>query len=192
MLAIDAGETSGWAMWKPGEFVYKVGSLGGLDRTPLRLGTIRRFDDRKLIVQWAVREAEASSLPLVVVGESWTAGSAQKDGRMHALTLLGLGAAWRDWENALHECRVPKNRVLRVNVQTWRAAMLKGLGARRSEQLKKAAEIVVRGRFPQLAKVSGLTSDAWEAACIALWASQSGEVGLRLSETKHWPKPKNA
>jgi len=175
VLGIDVAATSGWAIWKPGTLL--VGTVHD------RIGAEAV---RCSVVESAIEEAQACGLGLIVVAEKWTAGSAVRDGRMNASTLLGLGGAWRDWQRVLVEYRVPRKRILRVNVKTWQGAMLKGLGARRSEQLKAAARLVVSSRFPALGKVD-LTSDAYDAGCIALWASQSGEVGAALAASRAWP-----
>jgi hypothetical protein len=174
ILGIDSAAQSGWGIWRPGS---------------LRVGVIRdrvgAEAERCQVVEAAIAEARAHGLGLIVLGEKWTAGGAVRDGKMHASTLLGLGAAWRDWERVLRHYRVPRKRLLRVNVKTWQGAMLKGLGARTSAELKAAAKLVTRSRFPGLP--DGLAPDAYDAGCIVLWGGQSGEVGHALASSRLWP-----
>lgn len=175
VLGLDGGAQSGWGIWTP---------------KTLHIGTIFNRvgaeEERVRVVQAAIQVAQSAELGLVVVAEKWTAGTWDKDRRMNAATLMGLGAAWRDWQRVLQHCKVPKKRIVRVNVRTWQGRLLSGLGARTSDQLKAAAKSVVQSRFPKLAK-SEHTSDAFDAGCICLWGSQSGEVAAAMAGSRHWP-----
>ena len=175
ILCLDGGAQSGWAIWTP---------------TTLHLGTIfNRVGaeaERIAVVEAAIQIAQKLGLGLVVVGEKWTAGGWSKDRRMNASTLMGLGAAWRDWQRVLQHYRVPKKRILRVNVRTWQGKMLSGLGAKRSAELKAVARMVVCARYPKYAN-SDHTPDAFDAGCMCLWASQSGEVAAAIAGSRLWP-----
>jgi len=175
LLGVDTGAQSGWGIWTP---------------KTLHIGTIfNRVGaeaERIQVVEAAIQIATAADLDLVVVAEKWTAGMGGKDRRMNAATLMGLGGAWRDWQPVLQHCRVPKKRIVRVNARTWQGKMLSGMGARTSEQLKRAAKLVVCSRFPKLAAAEH-TPDAFDGGCICLWGSQSGEVGSALANSRRWP-----
>jgi hypothetical protein len=175
VLGIDVGAQSGWGIWKPGT---------------LLIGTIRdrvgAEAERIAVVESAIDEAQACDLNLVVVAEKWTAGGFGKDRRMSATTLMGLGGAWRDWQRVLKHFKVPQKRILRVNVRTWQGSLLSGLGARHSAALKSAAQAVVCSRFPSIATVPH-EPDAYDAGCICLWGSQSGEVATAVANSRRWP-----
>lgn len=175
VLGLDCGAQSGWAIWTPKTF--HIGTI---------FNRVGAEGERVAVVEAAIRVAETLGLGLVVVAEKWTAGMWGKDRRMNAATLMGLGAAWRDWQRVLQHCKVPKKRIVRVNVRTWQGRLLSGLGARTSEQLKAAAKRVVQGRYPKLAQ-GEYTFDAYDAGCISLWGSQSGEVATALASARQWP-----
>lgn len=176
VLGLDGGKQSGWCIWTPTTF--HIGTI---------LNRVGAESERVAVVEAAIRVAEKLGLGLVVVAEKWTAGGWGKDRRMNAATLMGLGAAWRDWQRVLQHWKVPKKRIVRVNVRTWQGRLLSGLGARTSDQLKAAAKRVVHARYPRLATSDEYTSDAYDAGCIALWGSQSGEVATVIASARQWP-----
>jgi len=175
ILCLDGGAQSGWSIWTPA--TLHIGTI---------FNRVGAEAERVAVVEAAIQVAQKLGLGLVVIGEKWTAGGFGKDRRMSAATLMGLGAAWRDWQRVLQHCRVPKKRILRVNVRTWQGKMLSGLGAKRSAELKAAARMVVCSRFPRHAN-SEHTPDAFDAGCMSLWASQSGEVASVIAGSRLWP-----
>jgi len=188
ILGIDPGAVAGWGIVGPRRFRYSAGPDRSQNTVPARLGIATDEQNRSIIVQWAIAEARTYSLPLFVVGETWTFGDPRRDPKAKALMMMGLGAAWRDWDRELRRYRVPQNRILRVNTQRWRADVLKGCGAKTTDEWKLAAQRCVRGRFQDIG--DEYPHDAYEGLCIALWGSQSGEVGAKIESLPMWPRKK--
>jgi hypothetical protein len=116
--------------------------------------------------------------PLIVVAETWTTGNREHDRRMKAAVLLGLGAAWQRWVDAFDEIGLPKSRIVRVNVATWRAKIIGGPMNRSTEEWKKLALLHAQQRFPVRVPSGRIThDDEAEALCIAAWAMYAGPVG---------------
>jgi len=118
------------------------------------------------MVREAARLSEALELPLVVVAENWTAG-----GWRSAASMMGTGAAWGVWLGALGEIGQPKRRIVRVNTQTWRKAVL-GMNARAGHDALKAA---ARARALTLVG-RDVGDDEADAICIGVWASYAEDV----------------
>jgi hypothetical protein len=157
LLAIDPGEVSGWALFEYGHLVGHGACKHG----------------HAAVIDQAIESARAAQLPLIVVAERWTAGGWQS----HA-TLLGLGAAWGVWAEALRVRGVAKRRIVRVYPQTWRAATLGGR-QRSSELWKQASMAYAKTRF-------GVTvgGDVADAICIGVWGAHAGLVGAVIPKTK--------
>lgn len=172
ILGIDPGATSGWAILTPESSALCAGNATA---PRLRCGTVNA--GRNAVIVWAQEVAAEQNLPLIVVAEKWTAG-----GWASHTTLLGLGAVWGKWEAALSEAGHPKRRIVRVYPQTWRARVIGGR-QRSTEDWKAAAQTLVKHRFDK-----HVSSDAAEAACIALWGLYAGEVGAVLPKRKAAPR----
>lgn len=158
ILAIDPGRTSGWALFARGEHVYS--------------GTATTHLDRVDLAQLAVEAARNNGAPLVVVGEIWTPGGKFGGAR----TMAGVGASWGQWLAAFEAAGIPKARVMRVKVQTWRAAVLGGAFGRKTEQWHAMATrraTVAIGRAPTDANEA-------EAVCIGIWATYAPEVAKKV------------
>lgn len=161
VLGIDPGATSGWAVVLRGE---PTGAIG-IARTAI---------DRHHAIMSAIQIADRNSLPLVVVAEKWSAG-----GWASHTTLLGLGAAWGAWREALVECGVSERRVVRVLTQTWRAAVLGGGNRRGGRDWKREA---VEWARRALGREVG--PDAAEALAIAVWGARAGEVAEKMPKRR--------
>lgn len=178
ILAIDPGKTSGYALHVPGRL-----ALSGKTTSP---------EMCRVIVETARDAASAVKRPLIVVAETWTTGDRIHDRRMRAATLLGLGAAWQSWYSALAETGLPKSRIVRVNVATWRSKVIGGPMNRSSEEWKRLAAIHAEQRFPRrTTPIEGrenVGDDEAEALCILAWALRAGAVGEALKKAgKRYP-----
>lgn len=158
ILAIDPGRTSGWAL-----FVRGVCVASGVAKT---------HEERESFADLAIVTATARGVPLVVVGEIWTPGGKFGGAR----TMAGVGASWGQWLAAFEAAGIPKARVMRVKVQTWRAAVLGGAFGRTTEQwhamaMRRAEHAI--GRTP-------VDANEAEAVCIGIWATYAPEVARKI------------
>lgn len=162
LLPIDPARVSGYGILHSGKLLVSGASSDDL---------VFRH-----VVEQAKAEAVERGLPLIVVAETWTAGRDGRDARMRIQTVLGLGAAWQRWASALSEVGIPKSRILRVNMMSWRAKVLGGPMARTTAEWKALACRFVRARFG----LETVTDDEAEALCIGVWASHAGRVGAAI------------
>jgi len=163
ILAIDPAKVSGYCLVLPDH----------------RMWTGAIAESQVAIVDAAIEAAEKAKRPLIVVAEKWTTGDRIHDRRMRAATLLGLGAAWERWRAALESSGVPRSRVVRVNVATWRAKVLGGPMNRTTEEWKEAslryAQLRAHSQIKRNTSVP-MQDDEADAICIAFWAMHSGLV----------------
>lgn len=181
ILAIDPAKDSGWAILPPPSSSIDAMSRHGEGGHAVAVNLAREVCMR-------------TRRPLIVVAETWTTGNREHDRRMKAAVLLGLGAAWQRWLAEFDRIGLPKSRVLRVNVATWRSKIIGGAMNRTSDEWKQAAKQVATGRFPALDRASlplfepELNDNEADALCIALWARQAGVVGEALKKAgKRYP-----
>ena len=160
VLAIDPDTLPGWAVHDGSTWVA---------------GEARTHDERLAAVDCATSLAEARGLPVVVVGERW-AGGWSKGGGITAIA--SLGAQWGRWEAAL-EGRVPARRIIRVYSATWRARVIGGKCARPTEEWKRIAVQIAASHLGY-----GVSPDASEAVCMALWARHAEPVGKLLPKRR--------
>lgn len=183
ILAIDPGNVSGWAIVSPRRAAADP-------KQSVTVWSGRVTGGPKHIVEMA-RDAATNDVmrPLVVVAETWTTGDRVHDRRMRAATMLGLGAAWGRWSDALDAVGVPKSRILRVNTSTWRAKVIGGPMNRSTEEWKRLALLHAQQRFPVRAPSGKVThDDEAEALCIAAWAMYAGPVGEAVKKAgKRYP-----
>ena len=133
--------------------------------------------------------AEEAKRPLTVVAETWPTGDRVIDRRVKAATLLGRGAPWAAWQEALDQAGVPRRRVVRVNTSTGRAKVIGGPMTRSTEEWKHLAKLHAEQRFPARARSSIVPADdEAEALCIGAWAMYAGPVGVALKRAgKRYP-----
>jgi hypothetical protein len=151
VLGIDPGKVAGWALLAEGKRVASGIACSAEDRTEV----VARA--RAVAFQWG--------LPLVAVGERWTAG-----GWMSFASQAGLHVNWGVWREALELAGHPKRRIVRVEPREWRASTVghhKG-----TEAYKQAA--VERARDVHHVRVQ--TADEAEAIAIAEWGSRAQRV----------------
>jgi len=175
ILAVDPGESSGWAVWLCGELRAHGPAVLPIDR---QLGVTRAFSI-----------ARTHAVPLIVVAEKWNAIMRGRGApRLSTDTLTGLGAHWGRWLEQLDihggytlgRSKWPK--IVRVLPTTWQPAML---GRGRSEQLKSASVT----RATAQCHAHGLDrapadDNVADAICIGEWACKATEVGALLPKRK--------
>lgn len=178
VLGVDPGESAGATLVRP-----------GYDGEPLIVWTravqTSTRDLERAIVDAAL-VAKDLELPLVAALEEWGSG-----GIRGIAQWLGLGAQVGHWKRAMqlaHDEGEPlasvwnRSRLVRVNVRTWRAAMIQETGALvdgewrafDSDGWKGAAERACQRLYPGVEPAS---SDAAESMLLALYASRCDAVG---------------
>lgn len=155
ILAIDAGETSGWGIGWHG--------AGTPDGVRILSGETHPRDAARVI---ELAKNTAALFPLIVVGERWTRHG------MQAESYGGLVAAWKAWTWALEAAGHHARHIVRVYPQTWRAAVL-GRGNYPTEQARKVSIAVAKGRW-KLDREPG--HDEAAALCMLMWGMHAPEV----------------
>lgn len=158
VLALDPAATTGWAIWASGR-LHSSGEF------PIFTGAGTREASR--IVELLVDIGDTLGLPVVVVAErSW-------GGRMGTGETSAVGF----WRFALLAHQVAKASVLLVYPATWRARVLpKGMASAERDAVR-ACEQTEAARLTKSAQVG---ADEAAAVLIGKWASQAGEVGVRI------------
>lgn len=156
VLAIDPGETSGWAIWVRG-------TLRGQGTCDDVFGELPA-----VLVQHFLREFG----PHVAVIE--------RPFLVRFANQTNIGTADRIWRKRLEEAGLAR-RSVRVYPASWRARVLGKGWASASRDLVRAREAVVAC---ELAGVRSLHPDAAAAVCIGRWGSFAGEVGAVLPRSR--------
>jgi len=121
------------------------------------------------IVQWAVRTAVRSTMPLVLVLEHhpW-AGT--------PMTLAGLGAARERWLVAWRAAGQPMGRHVKVTPAEWRACVLGPTWVRAKREAVRAEE----KRIAEAMVEQPVGVDEAPALLIGRWAARAAKVGAAL------------
>lgn len=155
VLAVDPGETSGWAIWVRGSLRYH--------------GTCDVFGDGPAL---AIELLLAQFGPHIAVVE--------RPFMVRFGTQTNIGTADRIWRKRLEEARL-HTRTIRVYPATWRASVLGKGWAAAKRDLVRAREAVVSA---ELSGQVGLHPDAAAAVCIGRWASFAGEVAAKMPKAR--------
>lgn len=163
ILAIDPGETSGWAVMRGG---HVPGTLTSKPACGATSGSAGRAE----AINTAVAFAKWQGLPLVVVAETWPR-------RMAGGLRVGAFASWQGWREALAEAKVPKRRIVRAQMARWSAKVL-GSAFLTTEARRARSLVVANARF-------GLAlgpddHDVAAALCLGIYATHAAEVGAVL------------
>lgn len=156
VLGIDPGATSGWAVFVAGHLV----ECGVAKTAADRAHAIARA------LALAVSRQGAPTLPVVIVAEGWSAG-----GWKGIKQVLGMGASWGRWQEAIELAGVPEKRVVRVLTQRWRSDL--------RLHAKSDTGVYARARWPMLAE-ERYTHDTADAACVGAWGCHAAEVAAVL------------
>lgn len=160
LLAVDPGNTSGWA-------IYACGRL-------VDFGTLDVFDHATVakVVAAALRFAELAGaehtedLPTVLVLERPFSGRT-------------LGASRTLWAKAWENARCVERRIVRAWPSRWRAQLF-GRGAGRWPQDRARREEQRRALAIAGGEHLAIQHDAAAAICIGAWAVRAAEVGSKL------------
>lgn len=161
ILAIDPGQSSGWAIAVSGR--------------PTVWGRASTHAERSAACELADVEADRHDMALVVVAEKWTAG-----GWASHTTLLGLGAAWGAWRSAIEEAGIKRSRIVRVYTQTWRARVLRPRWGATTEQLKHLSASMASAWTGEIIA----DHDVADALGILRWATLAPQVGEAIPRRK--------
>ncbi len=154
VLAIDPGETSGWAIWSKG-------ILRGY-------GTCDVFGDSPAaLIRHVLSRYEHQGPHCAVIERPFL---------VRFGTQTNIGTADRIWRKRLEEAGLAR-RIVRVYPASWRARVLGKSWASASRDLVRAREQVVAGG---IAETTLIHPDAAAAVCIGRWGSFAGEVGAVL------------
>lgn len=172
VLAVDTATRSGWSVRVAG----KQSSFGEADT--LDPGAL------DYIVSWALYQADARGLPLVLVLEAPWGGPMPM--------LLALGAARERWLVAWRRHRLFASRIVKVQPSTWRSAVLGREWAsapraevRRHEQA--VATAMMRGEMGGELRRNGdreMRGDEAAAVLIGRWAERAQVVGRALGRVR--------
>lgn len=159
ILAIDPGKTSGWSAWREGYYVAS--------------GTAKTHEERLWVAAEAMKAEAKFGRRVIVVGEIWTPGGKFAGAR----TMQGIGSAWGEWLVALELAGIPKSRVMRVKVQTWRSVFATG-----RRMTSEAWNVELARRASQLAQRVVVDDNEADAVCIGWWATRSGDVARKIAK----------
>ena len=152
LLSIDPGAKSGACVLVP------------LNHSLVFHRVIRTAAQRRSCIEDAQRISCIHNLPLVACGEAWGVG-----GKWTPKQMIGLGAQWGRWEEALELAGV--ERVMRMQVHEWRGAIF-GRGKRRKrEAWKRMAVAWASARYGVT-----MTDDEAEAVCMGHAALDSAAL----------------
>lgn len=147
VLAIDPGETSGWAIWVRGTLrAYGTCDVFGDMPAELVRHFLREFGPHVAVIE----------RPFLVRFGSQT----------------NIGTADRIWRKRLEEAGLAR-RIVRVYPASWRARVLGKGWASASRDLVRVREGIVAGAMTE---VDHIHPDAAAAVCIGRWGCFAGEV----------------
>lgn len=167
ILGIDPARRSGWAITR--DYAY------------LQHGLATTATHRAYAIKTARELAAVYETPLIVIGERWQGGWAK--GRGHARTISGVGAQWGRWQEALEAAGIPKRRILRVGQSTWRARVIGGRVARKTEEWDRVMVASAKALYPDLA-FYWLKPDEAAALLICRWGTRAPEVQAVLPKKR--------
>jgi hypothetical protein len=165
-LTIDSASTSGVVLSEPEGKNYAVVSCS----------EVTSQETRHQWVRDALELSRDTKLPLVIVGEEWT------NPNMGRRVLTLLGESWGMWRAAIeYEGAHRQGHIVRVNPNTWRAAVFGKKRPQKRDELKKFAVEYVHRRFGEPLVLS---DNIAEALCIRVWAERAEEVHALLAPRK--------
>lgn len=191
-LTIDSASVSGVTLSVP-EFSDDGKRLLGYEAE--QLGECKAQRHRERWVKDALETAEDLRLPLVIVGEEWSSHGISN------ATYASLCESWGKWLAAIehvHGADLDSSSftflrkhgdklystdayIVRVNPNTWRAAVLGKKRPKKSADLKRLAVQYVQQALQQPPRLS---DNIAEALCIRVWAERAAEVHELLAPKK--------
>lgn len=159
ILAVDPGETSGWAIWDRGSLVSS--------------GTCPVWDDDPAIVISHLLSRDAPHVGVV-----------ERPFLVRYGTQTGIGTADRIWRHRLAEHGLAR-RTVRVYPATWRSRTLVAGWARAGRNDVRTMEQIEAARILGAAQgPPGVHPDIAAAICIGRWATFASEVKDKLPKRK--------
>jgi len=165
-LSVDSAAVSGVALSVPSSERRKSYEVD-------QFGECSRQHHREKWILEALEVAEDMKLPLVVVGEEWTAHG------ISSAAYASLCEGWGKWLAAIESAAAAypgtnaHAHVVRVNPNVWRAAVLGKRRPKKSADLKRAA---VQYAELALGMPPNLSDNIAEALCIRVWAERAAVV----------------
>lgn len=153
ILAVDPGNTSGWAIWLAGKLAES--------------GTVDVFDHAEIarIVSALERLADVADLAPVLLLE-------------RPFSRRSLGASRPLWQSAWSKAGLPASRVVRAWPARWRAQLFgHGLHAAPQAVARRAEQLTARSIVGSNDEIQ---HDRAAAICQGAWASRAAEVGRVL------------
>lgn len=180
LLSIDSATTSGAVLVAPEQDHHKSCKENGpcgcrvADYATLRLGTVTTQTEREEWVNLAAEEAEELGVPLVVVGEEWTRHG------MSNKALASLCENWGKWLAEFEHIELPKENIVRVNPNTWRAAIF----GRRCPKDRKGLKKMAQAYIVNALKMPPHGDDVAEALCMNVWGRHADVVHAVVKKLK--------
>jgi hypothetical protein len=170
-LTIDSASKSGVALSEPE--IDDRGVVRGYSSPSY--AEVSSQKERHQWVRDAVRAAIECKLPLVIVGEQWTAG-------MSYSSYVTLVESWGMWRAAIeYEGAHRTAHIVRVHHQTWRAAVF---GKRRPKDRASLKKFAIEYIHQKLGEPRCLSDNIAEALCLRVWAARADEVHELLAPKK--------
>lgn len=167
ILAIDTAEKSGWAIWEDGT----LSGSGEVDTHDSKTMAELISDMFSVSADLSLVRAMAEPRkPKVLVLEAPYGGP---KGAHEVKRLIGLGMARERWLRAWKDAGEARSRVVMVQPQTWRAAVLGNMRGLERKAIRRC-ELLVAGSIAGRAE---LGDDEAAAICIGKWASYAAPVG---------------
>lgn len=179
LLCIDSAATSGAAILIPEE-IFPNHPRAAVRKGLAYHASVSNAVERTNTVHIAKGFARDLGLPLFVVGEEWDAG-----GKWTHKTMMGIGASWGRWLEALELAGVPDENIFRMSVNEWRKTIF---GAKRHKRAtwKMKAMRWCRTRYGIL-----MTDDEAEAVCMGCAALGSAKLA-KLAKPKRKARARKA
>lgn len=159
VVAVDPGETSGWAIFVHGVLV---------DSGELPASSIRVIEN---VIEEARWIAASRELPLVLVRERPFGGTMGRNS----------SGASRVWKACWDSADVVRSRSVAVYPSTWRSRVLgRGWGNRKREVVRPEEQRVAK----LIAGKATVGADESAAVCIGRWACHALEVAAKLPKVR--------
>jgi hypothetical protein len=171
VLGVDPGEHAGWALWFKDQ-LWDFGELSGLD-----------YEAVKQVIRAALQLAEIGGVPCVMVIEKPPTHHAKRS----FASLLGSGETRAAWRLAWVACKGNQKRMVRVEPNRWRGAVLPGWAGSSRAVIKpqelRVAESIVK-QHSRHGVIRAVGAESAPAILIGRWGVRAGEVGAVLGGRK--------
>jgi hypothetical protein len=154
LLAVDPGETSGWAVYANGVLVQ----WGIVD--------VHHAPSVAKVISGALQLAEIATLPTVLLLE-----------RPYSRRTLGPSRAI--WGNAWLDAGASSRRIARAWPSRWRSQLFgRGMGAARQADARAAEQLFANAEISRGKRADSLTATQWPDGQLSLSRQVGGETGV--------------